>query len=121
MLYSKYLVLKICVFSVVPPPFLGEGVIFLSKSIPFFIIKEGKKDILRNAVMPGLALVASLFMVLVAILAHGVFPYQEAAVGKFSFPVLFYLIVFAVIMGFGALFYRKNAVSSLSERTDDEE
>ena len=40
---------------------------------------------------------------------------------KFSFPVIFYLIVFAVIMGFGALFYRKDAVSYISERTDDEE
>ena len=87
-----------------------------------YIIKEGKKDIFRNAVMPALALVASLFMVLVAILAHGVFPYQDAAaLGKFSFPVIFYLIVFAVIMGFGALFYRKDAVSYISERTDDEE
>ncbi len=73
-----------------------------------FIIKEGKKDILRNAVMPGLALVASLFMVAVAILAHGVYPYQDAAAnGEFSFPVLFYLIVFGVIMGIGAIFYRK--------------
>lgn len=73
-----------------------------------FIIKEGKRDIFRNAVMPGLATLSSLFMVVVAILAHGVYPYREAAAeGRFSLPILFYLIVFCVIMGFGALFYRK--------------
>ena len=72
--------------------------------------------------MPSLALAASLFMVVVAILAHGVFPYQDAAeVGKFSFPVIFYLVVFAVIMGFGALFYRKDAVSYLDKPSDDGE
>ncbi|MBO5023969.1 MAG: amino acid permease [Clostridia bacterium] len=73
-----------------------------------FIIKEGKKNIFKNAVMPALALIASLFMVFVAIYAHGIRPYQAAAAnGEFSFPVLFYLIVFAVIMAIGAAFYKK--------------
>ena len=73
-----------------------------------FIIKEGKKNVFKNIVMPTLATIASLFMVFVAIYAHGVRPYQNAAAnGEFSFPVLFYLIIFAVIMAIGALLYKK--------------
>lgn len=73
-----------------------------------FIIKEGKKNIFKNIVMPVLATLASLFMVFVAIYAHGIRPYQAAAEnGEFAFPVLFYLIVFVVIMAIGALLYRK--------------
>ena len=74
-----------------------------------FIIKEGKKDIFKNIVMPILGLLASLFMVFVAVYAHGIKPYLAAAEkGEFAFPVLFYLIVFAVIMIIGACFYRSN-------------
>ena len=73
-----------------------------------FIIKEGKKNVFKNIVMPTLATIASLFMVFVAIYAHGVRPYQNAAAnGEFAFPVLFYLIIFAVIMAIGALLYKK--------------
>ena len=79
--------------------------------IPIFImfmIKEGKKNIFKNIVMPILGLISSLFMVFVAVYAHGIRPYLAAAAeGKFAFPVLFYLIVFAVIMAFGAFFYKK--------------
>ena len=73
-----------------------------------FIIREGKKNIFKNIIMPLLGLFASLFMVFVAVYAHGIKPYLAAAEkGEFAFPVLFYLIVFAVIMIFGAFFYRK--------------
>ncbi len=73
-----------------------------------FIKKEGKKNILKNTVMPTLATIASLFMVFVAIYAHGIRPYQSAAAnGEFAFPVLFYLIIFAVIMAIGALLYKR--------------
>lgn len=79
--------------------------------IPMFIVfikKEGRKNIFKNTVMPILSIMASLFMVFVAIYAHGIRPYQSAAAnGEFAFPVLFYLVVFAVIMGIGALFYKK--------------
>ncbi len=81
--------------------------------IPIFIMfikKEGKKDPVRNILMPVLAIIASAFMVFVAVYAHGVKPYQAAAAnGEFSFPVLFYLIVYAVIMGIGLLFYKKRS------------
>ena len=73
-----------------------------------FIKKEGKKAPVRNIVVPALATLASVFMVFVAIYAHGIRPYLAAAQnGQFAFPVLFYLIVFAVIMGVGALMYRR--------------
>ena len=73
-----------------------------------FIIKEGKKNIFKNIVMPILAIIASLFMVFVAVYAHGIRPYQNAAAnGEFAFPVLFYLIVFTVIMAIGAFLYKK--------------
>jgi APA family basic amino acid/polyamine antiporter len=73
-----------------------------------FIIKEGKKDIFKNIVMPVFGLVASLFMVFVAVYAHGIKPYLNAAAnGEFAFPVVFYLIVFAAIMAIGACFYKK--------------
>ena len=79
--------------------------------IPMFIIfikKEGKKNIFKNIVMPILAIIASLFMVFVAVYAHGIRPYQNAAAnGEFAFPVLFYLIVFTVIMAIGAFLYKK--------------
>ena len=73
-----------------------------------FIKKEGKTNAFKNVVMPILAVVSSLFMVFVAIYAHGIRPYQAAAAeGRFAFPVLFYIIVFAVFMAIGTLFYRK--------------
>ena len=56
--------------------------------------------------MPVLSLIACVFMIFAAIYAHGIAPYMKAAEnGGFSFPVLFYLIVFAVIMIVGAVFY----------------
>ena len=73
-----------------------------------FIIKEGKKNVFKNIVMPALGLISSLFMVFVAVYAHGIRPYLNAAAnGEFAFPVVFYLIVFAVIMVIGTFFYQK--------------
>ena len=78
--------------------------------IPIFIMfikKEGKNNIFKNVIMPVLAIISSLFMIFVAIYAHGIVKYKAAAeLGEFAFPVLFYLIVFVVIMVIGALLYR---------------
>ena len=72
-----------------------------------FIKKEGKKNPTRNILLPLLAILASLFMVVAAIYAHGIRPYLVAAErGQFAFPVLFYLIVFAIIMGLGGIWYK---------------
>ena len=73
-----------------------------------FIVRHGKENVFRNIVMPVLAIIGSAFMVYATFIAHGVQPYQKAAAeGKFAFPILFYLIVFAVIVGAGMFFYKK--------------
>ncbi|MBO5711873.1 MAG: APC family permease [Acholeplasmatales bacterium] len=70
-----------------------------------FIVKEGKKNIFKNIVLPVLAIIASLFMIFCAVYAHGVLPYLKGLEsGTFSFPILFYLIIFVVIMGIGVLY-----------------
>lgn len=80
--------------------------------IPIFImyaIKKGRESLFKNIVMPVLSIIACLFMIFAAVYAHGIAPYIEAAKnGEFSFPVLFYLIVFAVIMSVGAVFYNRS-------------
>jgi APA family basic amino acid/polyamine antiporter len=81
--------------------------------IPIFIAfmcKHGREDKIRNLLFPILAILASAFMVFAALYAHGISKYEAAAArGEFSFPVLFYLIMFAVIMGIGMLFYHKKS------------
>ena len=82
--------------------------------VPIFLLFIFKKhetgSVMKNVIMPILGIVASGFMVFVAIYAHGIKKYQQAAeLGEFSFPVLFYLIVFAVIMTVGALLYKKKS------------
>lgn len=76
--------------------------------IPMFIawmIKEKDEGAFKRFVLPSISIVACAFMVYAAIYAHGITPYIAAkAEGAFSFPVLFYLILFAVIMIIGAIF-----------------
>lgn len=76
--------------------------------IPMFIawmIKEKDMGVFKRFILPSVALVACVFMVFAAVYAHGITPYLAAkANGTFSFPVLFYLIVFAVIILLGAIF-----------------
>ena len=75
-----------------------------------FIVKEGKKNVFKNIIMPILATISSIFMIFVAIYAHGIAKYKEAIKsGEFAFPVLFYLIVFAVIMVIGILLYKRKS------------
>lgn len=78
--------------------------------IPIFIMfikKEGKNNVFKNIVMPVLAIIACVFMTFAAIYAHGIAPYQAAkAADTFAFPVLFYIIVYAVVMVVGLLFYK---------------
>lgn len=75
--------------------------------IPMFIQfmrKEKSLPVVKRFVLPILGLVGSAFMVFAAIYSHGYAPYVAAkAEGGFSCPVLFYLIVFVVIMGAGAI------------------
>ena len=88
--------------------------------IPIFInwmIKEKSETKFRRFVLPIMAIIACVFMVFCAIMGHGVFMYQQsmAETGKFAFPVLFYLIVFAVIMLLGWLLDRKNKNNTCEE------
>lgn len=83
--------------------------------IPMFIQfmrKEKELPVLKRFVLPALGVIGSAFMVFAALYSHGYAPYiaaKEAGQG-FTCPVLFYLIVFAVIMAIGMFFMKpKNA------------
>ena len=80
--------------------------------IPMFIswmIKEKELGFVKRFVLPCLSILACSFMVFAAVYAHGYVPYTTArANGQFSLPVLFYLIVFAVVMVLGVFLNRKN-------------
>lgn len=84
--------------------------------IPMFIVwmkKEKEMGFVKRFLLPIVSIIACLFMVFAAVYAHGITPYLAAkADGKFSFPVLFYLIVFAVILLAGALLNRKKKVTT---------
>jgi APA family basic amino acid/polyamine antiporter len=79
--------------------------------VPMFImwmVKEKDLGVVKRFVLPIAASIACLFMVFAAVYAHGITPYLNAAKeGRFSCPVLFYMIVFVVIMVIGLFFYRK--------------
>lgn len=82
--------------------------------IPIFIAwmkKEKEMGTFKRFVLPLMSLFACLFMIFAAVYAHGITPYLVAkANGTFSFPVLFYLILFAVVIILGAVFKKKNKV-----------
>ncbi len=81
--------------------------------IPMFIQfmrKEKSLPAVKRFVLPTLGLIGSAFMVFAALYSHGYTPYINAkAEGGFSCPVLFYLIVFAVIMAIGAFLMKPKA------------
>lgn len=70
-----------------------------------FMRKEKNLNPLKRFVLPILGLVGSVFMVFAAVFSHGYLYYIEGKEkGVFSCPVLFYLIIFAVIMFIGYCF-----------------
>ena len=75
--------------------------------IPMFIVwmvKEKDESFWKRFVQPVLAIVACLFMAFAAIYSHGITPFLTAkAEGKFSCPLLFYLIVYAAVLVIGLL------------------
>jgi len=81
--------------------------------IPMFImwmVKEKDLGVFKRFILPLIAIVACAFIIFAAVYAHGITPYLAAKeAGRFSFPVAFYLILFAVIMVAGSFFYKKNA------------
>lgn len=76
--------------------------------IPIFIAwmkNENEMGMFKRFILPAASIITCLFMIFAAVYAHGITPFVTAkANGMFSFPVLFYLIVFAVIMVLGKIF-----------------
>ena len=76
--------------------------------IPIFLKMYKDKDLspVKRVIVPTLAILSCLILVGCAVYSHGIVKYQAAAAeGKFSFPVLFFLIVFAAVMFVGRFFY----------------
>ena len=90
--------------------------------IPMFIMwmkKEKDLGVVKRFILPILSIIACGFTIFAAIYAHGISPLKRSlAEGKFSCPVIFYLIVFAVIMLVGLFFYSpvKNRLFKRKER-----
>lgn len=82
--------------------------------IPMFImfmVKEKALNPLKRFILPAMGIIGSGFMVFAAIYSHGYLKYTAAkAKGYFDCPVLFYLIVFAVIMGIGLILMKPKKV-----------
>ncbi len=100
--------------------------------IPIFIgfmKRHGKGNFKRGILLPILSITASVFIILASVYAHGIRPYLEAKkMGTFSFPVLFYLIIFFGIMLIGIILkkadegeYIKESKEILSDKAGDEE
>ena len=95
---------------------------FYIPMIIMWIVKAKEENVFRRFVVPILAVWGCSFMVFAAIYAHGIAPFISASKqGKFSFPVLFYIIVFAVIMTVGFLFSSKFKKIVASKKTESEE
>ncbi len=74
--------------------------------IPMFITwmkKEKDLPVFQRFVLPILSVIACTFMIFATVYAHGITPFLNAMEsGKgFTFPVLFYLILFAIVMAIG--------------------
>lgn len=81
-----------------------------------WMIKEKEMGVFKRFILPVITILACAFMVFAAVYAHGITPYFAAkANGTFSFPVLFYLIIYAVIMIIGAIL-RKPAKGIIAEK-----
>ena len=79
--------------------------IFLS-----FMIKEKALSKKKRFLLPILSIASSIFIIIATLYAHGIKPYLEAKeAGEFSFPVLFYLIIFVIIMLIGGFIQRSSS------------
>lgn len=80
--------------------------------IPIFVnfMKKTKEfGFFKRFFVPSLAIIGSLFMCCAALYAHGIEPFLLARKqGYFTFPVLFYLIIFTLIMLLGVYLKKRN-------------
>lgn len=77
--------------------------------IPVFLkmYKDKSLSTAKRMIVPTLAILSCLVLLCCAVYAHGIVKYQAAAAeGKFSFPVLFFLIITLAVMFAGKFFYR---------------
>jgi len=76
------------------------------------MMKDKTQPFFKRIIVPVAASLCSLFMVGAAIYSHGIAKYQAAVAADkpFTFPALFYLIVFAVVIAVGALFAKKKKI-----------
>ena len=78
--------------------------------IPIFIAwmkKEKDMGVFKRFILPIASIIACIAMVAAAIYAHGISPYLAAKeTGTFSFPALFYFIIYVVVMAIGGLCYK---------------
>jgi APA family basic amino acid/polyamine antiporter len=73
--------------------------------IIMWIVKEKELNVFKRYILPIASIIACAFLVFVAVMTHGVNPYIDGqAKGQFTFPVLFYLIIFAIVMIIGFFF-----------------
>ncbi|MBQ8174193.1 MAG: APC family permease [Clostridia bacterium] len=90
--------------------------------IPMFIVwmvKEKDLGIMKRFVLPLLSIIACGFMIFAAVYAHGYTPFMAAkGEGKFSCPVIFYLIVFAVVILIGCFCNRSAKSDPIAEGED---
>ena len=92
--------------------------------IPIFIMwmkKEKELGVFKRFILPILSILACGFMIFAAIYAHGISPLMHSLdEGKFSCPVIFYLIIFTSIMLIGAIFYSpiRNKIFKKSKSND---
>ncbi len=88
-------------------PIITTYALYIPIFVMFMVKAKGEKPV-KRFVIPSLAICGAIFMVIAAIYAHGISPYLAAkAEGKFSCPVMFYLIMFAIIMVIGIPFMNK--------------
>ncbi len=84
--------------------------------IPMFIMwmkKEKEFGFAKRFFLPALSIIACGFMIFAAVYAHGITPLKTAQeAGEFSFPVLFYMILFVVVLLIGFIFNFKSKKSN---------
>ena len=76
--------------------------------IPIFakMYQHKEDNFFKRFIVPTLAILSSVFLVGCAVYSHGIAKYQAAAAeGRFSFPVLFFVIVTVVVLFIGKFFY----------------
>ena len=77
--------------------------------IPIFIsmYKDRSLSGFNRYVAPTMSILSCVFLIVCAVYTHGIDKYrQAAAAGHFSFPVLFYLIIFAAVMIYSSFYYK---------------